>query len=125
VIHNVSPRPTQHPPTILVVEDNALVRLVAVEFLEDSGFKVVEADSADGAIDLLTCNGPIDAVFSDVQMPGTMDGVELAHWISREMPDVKVLLTSGNAPTQAGMPILPKPYDLPSVARRLKGMIAH
>ncbi len=101
------------------------MRLVAVEFLEDSGFKVVEADSADGAIDLLTCNGPIDAVFSDVQMPGTMDGVELARWISREMPDVKVLLTSGNAPRQAGVAILPKPYDLYAVARQLKGMVAH
>lgn len=99
------------------------MRLVAVEFLEDSGFKVVEADSADGAIDLLTNDGPIDAVFSDVQMPGTMDGVELAHWISREKPEVKVLLTSGNAPAQAGMPILPKPYDLASVARCLKGMM--
>jgi CheY-like chemotaxis protein len=121
----MSHRPPPHPPTILVVEDNELVRLVAVEFLEDSGFMVVEADSADGAIDLLTNDGPIDAVFSDVQMPGSMDGVELAHWISREKPDVKVLLTSGNAPKQAGVPILPKPYDLASVARRLKGMVSH
>jgi CheY-like chemotaxis protein len=125
VINDQSRRQTQHPVTILVVEDNALVRLVAVEFLEDSGFKVVEADSADGAIDLLTNDGPIDAVFSDVQMPGTMDGVELARWISREKPGVKVLLTSGNAPMQLDVPILPKPYDLPSVARRLKGMVSH
>ena len=113
-----------HPPTILVVEDNELVRLVAVEFLEDSGFKVVEAESAAGAIDLLTNDGPIDAVFSDVQMPGAMDGVGLAHWISREKPEVKVLLTSGNAPN-ADVPILPKPYDLAAVARRLKGMMPH
>jgi two-component system, response regulator PdtaR len=125
VIHELLRRLPPHPPTILVVEDNELVRLVAVEFLEDSGFKVVEADSADGAIDLLTNDGPIDAVFSDVQMPGSMDGVELAHWISREKPEVKVLLTSGNAPKQAGVSILPKPYDLASVARRLKGMVSH
>ncbi len=102
-----------------------LVRLVAVEFLQDSGFKVVQAASADGAIDLLTSNGPIDAVFSDIQMPGTMDGVDLAHWISRERPEIKVLLTSGNAPSQPGVPILPKPYDLAAVARRLRGMVAH
>lgn len=101
------------------------MRLVAVEFLEDSGFKVVEAGSADGAIDLLTNDGPVDVVFSDVQMPGTMDGVELAHWISREMPDVKVLLTSGNVSRQTGISILPKPYDLEAVARRLKGMVTH
>ncbi len=100
------------------------MRLVAVEFLADSGFKVVEAASADGAIDLLTSDGPIDAVFSDIQMPGTMDGVGLAHWISREKPEVKVLLTSGNAP-KADVPILPKPYDLAAVAQRLKGMVAH
>jgi CheY-like chemotaxis protein len=125
VIQNLSHRQPPHPPTILVVEDNALVRLVAVEFLEDSGFKVVEADCAADAIDLLTTDGPIDAVFSDVQMPGTMDGVGLAHWISREKPEIKVLLTSGNAPRQSGVPILPKPYDLAAVARRLKGMVAH
>jgi CheY-like chemotaxis protein len=118
-------RQPRHPPTILVVEDNVLVRLVAVEFLEDSGFKVVEADCAADAIDLLTTNGPIDAVFSDVQMPGAMDGVGLAHWISREKPEIKVLLTSGNAPRQPNVPILPKPYDLAVVARRLKGMVSH
>ena len=125
MIQNLSHRQPPHPPTILVVEDNALVRLVAVEFLEDSGFKVVEADCADDAIDLLKTDGPIDAVFSDVQMPGTMDGVGLAHWISREKPGIKVLLTSGNAPRHPGVPILPKPYDLGVVARRLKGMVAH
>jgi two-component system, response regulator PdtaR len=125
VIRQISHGQPQHPPTILVVEDNELVRLVAVEFLEDSGFKVVEADSADGAIDLLTNDGPIDAVFSDVSMPGTMDGVGLARWISREKPNIKVLLTSGNAPPHSGVSILPKPYDLAAVARRLKGMVAH
>jgi CheY-like chemotaxis protein len=125
VIRDLSHRRSPHPPTILVVEDNALVRLVTVEFLEDSGFKVMEADCADDAIDLLKTDGPIDAVFSDVQMPGTMDGVGLAHWISREKPEIKVLLTSGNAPRHPDVPILPKPYDLAVVARRLKGMVAH
>jgi CheY-like chemotaxis protein len=123
VTHDLSLHQSSHPPTILVVEDNAVVRLIAVEFLEDSGFKVVEAGSADGAIDLLTTNGPIDAVFSDVQMPGTMDGIGLARWISREMPDIKVLLTSGNVSRQTGVSILPKPYDLEAVARQLKGMM--
>jgi CheY-like chemotaxis protein len=125
VIQDLSRGRPPHAPTILVVEDNALVRLVAVEFLEDSGFRVVEADCAAEAIDLLRTEGAIDAVFSDVQMPGTMDGVGLARWISREKPEIKILLTSGNAPRQPGVPILPKPYDLAAVARRLKGMVAH
>jgi two-component system, response regulator PdtaR len=125
VINNLSHRQPPHPPTILVVEDDELVRLVAVEFLEDAGFKVVDAGNADHAIELLTEDGPVDAVFSDIQMPGSMDGLGLARWISREKPEVKVLLTSGRVFSQPGPPVLPKPYDLAAVARRLKGMIPH
>jgi CheY-like chemotaxis protein len=125
VIHSISSSPPPHPPTILVVEDDALVRLVTVEFLEDSGFKVVETGNAAEAIDVLTTDGPIDAVFSDVQMPGDMDGLELARWISREKPEVKVLLTSGKVPDQPGQPVVAKPYDMEAVARRLKAMVQH
>lgn len=101
------------------------MRFTTVVFLEDSGFKVVEADCAAGAIDLLTTNGPIDAVFSDVQMPGSMDGMGLAEWMAREKPQIKILLTSGKEPDRPGRPVLRKPYDLATVARRLKGMVAH
>jgi CheY-like chemotaxis protein len=125
VIHSNSSTPQPHLPTILVVEDDVLVRLVTVEFLEDSGFKVVETGNAADAINVLTTDGPIDVVFSDVQMPGEMDGLGLARWISREKPEVKVLLTSGKVPDQPGQPVVAKPYDMEAVARRLKAMVQH
>jgi len=125
VIHSNSSTPQPHLPTILVVEDDVLVRLVTVEFLEDSGFKVVETSNAADAINVLTTDGPIDVVFSDVQMPGEMDGLGLARWISREKPEVKVLLTSGKVPDQPGQPVVAKPYDMEAVARRLKAMVQH
>jgi CheY-like chemotaxis protein len=125
VIHSNSSTPQPHLPTILVVEDDVFVRLVTVEFLEDSGFKVVETGNAADAINVLTTDGPIDVVFSDVQMPGEMDGLGLARWISREKPEVKVLLTSGKVPDQPGQPVVAKPYDMEAVARRLKAMVQH
>jgi CheY-like chemotaxis protein len=125
VIHSNSSTPQLHLPTILVVEDDVFVRLVTVEFLEDSGFKVVETGNAADAINVLTTDGPIDVVFSDVQMPGEMDGLGLARWISREKPEVKVLLTSGKVPDQPGQPVVAKPYDMEAVARRLKAMVQH
>ena len=125
MIRDLTPRQVRHPPTILVVEDDALVRLVAVEYLQESGFKVLETDTAAGAIDVLTTDGPIDAVFSDIQMPGAMDGVALARWISREKPEVRVLLTSGRVPDQTEQPVLAKPYNLETLARRLRGMVPH
>ena len=125
MIHSNSSTPQPHLPTILVVEDDVFVRLVTVEFLEDSGFKVVETGNAADAINVLTTDGPIDVVFSDVQMPGEMDGLGLARWISREKPEVKVLLTSGKVPDQPGQPVVAKPYDMEVVARRLKAMVQH
>ena len=116
---------TPHPPTILVVEDDVLVRLMAVAYLEESGFKVVESGTAADAIYMLTTDGPIDVVFSDVQMPGDMDGLGLARWISREKPEVKVLLASGRMRDQPGQPVMAKPYDIETVAQRLKYMVEH
>jgi two-component system, response regulator PdtaR len=83
------------PPLVLVVEDDALLRALTAEYLEDCDFSVLQAETAEEAIVLLRANRRIGVVFSDVQMPGSMDGVDLADWIGRELPRVKVLLTSG------------------------------
>ena len=109
------------PCQILIVEDDALLRAVAVDYLEECGYPVLEAASADEALPLLRENGRIGVVFSDVQMPGSMNGFELAHWIARERADVKVVLTSGKVvPVEVQeCPLLATPYRLAEVARTL------
>ena len=119
------------PPTILVVEDDVLVRSVVAAYLRECGFDVVEANSADEAIRVLQAGGAIDIVFSDIQMPGSMDGFGLAQWVRRERPGLKVILTSGAARTakEAGDlcehgPILAKPYDHAELERHIRSLLA-
>jgi two-component system, response regulator PdtaR len=81
------------PPTILIVEDDVLVRSLVAAYLRECGFDVVEANGADEAIRVLQAEVPIDIVFSDIQMPGSMDGFGLAQWVRRERPWLKVILT--------------------------------
>ena len=87
---------------------------MAVAHLEESGYSIVEAQTADEAMFILRDDRSIAAVFSDVQMPGSMDGIALAQWLDRTRPKVKVLLTSGrmdpNKPV--GWRFLAKPYSL-------------
>ena len=85
----------EQAPSILVVEDEPLVRAVAVMHLQERGFSVIEAQDADEAMLILRHDRSIAAVFSDVQMPGSMDGLALAQWLANTRPTVKVLLTSG------------------------------
>jgi len=118
-------------PTILVVEDEVVVRLTIVDYLRDSGFRVLEADSADEALEIL--NDPdsiVDMVFSDVQTPGQMDGFALATWLRSEKPGVRLMLTSGAAraadrPEGVAAPLVEKPYDPEVVERELRAMLAN
>lgn len=84
-----------NPIQVLVVEDESIVRLHMVSDLELAGFSVTEARNADEAIAILEQCPDIDAVFSDVQMPGTMDGIALANLIDRRWPDKRIVVTSG------------------------------
>ena len=113
------------PPTILVVEDDVLVRSLVATYLRDSGFDVIEANGADEAIRVLEADVPVDIVFSDIQMPGSMDGFGLAEWVGHERPWLKVILTSGAARTagHAG-PILAKPYNHAELERHIRGLLA-
>src|SRR4051812_45793079 len=90
--HNVRAAPA---PVILVVEDELLIRMALAEFLEDSGFHVVEAGSAAEAIAIVESNPRIALVFSDVVMPGGMDGFGLAGWLDANRPGLPVMMTSG------------------------------
>jgi CheY-like chemotaxis protein len=115
-----------HTPLVLVVEDEIFLRYVTAEYLEDCGFSVLQAANADEAVGLLQGNRDVGAVFSDIQMPGSMNGLGLARWITETLPGVKVLLTSGQvqSATAREWTLLAKPYNMAEVERRLREMTA-
>ncbi|WP_457092160.1 response regulator [Microvirga sp. P5_D2] len=118
--------------TILVVEDEVLIRLVIADYLRGCGYRIYEAVNAAEAIEILQSREvPIDIVFSDVEMPGTTDGFELARWIRAHKPGVQVLLTSSierSADIAASLceegPLLRKPYPTQAVVDQIKQLIA-
>jgi CheY-like chemotaxis protein len=88
---------TETQLTVLIAEDEFLVRWTAAEFLRERGYAVIEATSATDAISILESGISVDIVFSDVQMPGELSGHDLAEWLYRNYPGLPVLLTSGFA----------------------------
>ncbi len=82
-------------PNILVVEDEMVLRMRAVDIVEDAGFTAVEAVNADDALKILEGRSDIAMLFSDIQMPGTMDGLQLAHAVHARWPSIKIVLVSG------------------------------
>ena len=116
-------------PTVLVVEDEGLVRLDAVETLRDAGYAVVEAANAEQALALVVGGGKVDVLFTDINMPGRMDGLELARRVNRLEPRIHLLLTSGKVrPEQGQIPdtglFIPKPYSPEAVTRAVDRMFA-
>jgi CheY-like chemotaxis protein len=85
------------PVYVLVVEDDFLSRLHAVNLVEDTGYIAVEAFNADEAIHILETRKDIRIVFTDINMPGSMDGLKLAHAIRKRWPPIELILTSGHA----------------------------
>ena len=119
--------------TVLIVEDNPEVRAVGVSHLKRLGYRVVEADHGDPPPSSAFENGlAVDAVFSDVVMPGGMSGFDLARWIKANRPDLPILLTSGFAEDVArgsdtdvpAHALLRKPYTQAELARSLRETIA-
>lgn len=104
---------------VIVVEDEFLVRLDVALQLEDEGFEVIAAGTADEALALLPNELPIDVVFTDVNMPGELDGLQLAQRIHQHWPHVKVIVTSGRRINPDKIPdhfpFLAKPYDVRAV----------
>src|SRR3546814_931318 len=88
--------PEPENATVLVVEDEVLIRLMVSDELRDAGFRVVEAANADDAMAYLQAGEPADLVFSDVRMPGSMDGIALAEKLRSDFPHVRIVLTSGH-----------------------------
>lgn len=109
--------------TILLVEDEFLIRTSVAEELRIAGFTVVEASNADDALSVLQAGTSIEVVFTDVKMPGSIDGAAFARRVRVEYPSVKVFVTSGNAAPELRKDIhgfLRKPYQIESVIKRIK-----
>ena len=112
-------------PVVLVVEDETLVRLAAMDMVEEAGFEAIPASDADEAIHMLESRDDIRAVFTDVQMPGSMDGLRLAHVIRNRWPPVALIVTSGQMKVlETDLPnggrFLRKPYAAVEIAATLR-----
>lgn len=111
--------------SILVVDDEAMIRHNLADFFADEGFQVFEADSADAAIGIMAENPSIRVVLTDVQMPGSMDGVKLAHYVHDRYPPTLLVVASGAAkPSASDLPehtmFIAKPFDPRSVLREIE-----
>jgi CheY-like chemotaxis protein len=114
---------------ILLVEDYALVRMGAVDFVTAAGFEALEASNADEAIRLLETRPDIQLVFTDVGLPGTMDGIKLAHHIRNRWPPVRLIVASGRTMLDeshipVGARYFPKPYSDSVIVEAMLGMLA-
>ena len=122
---------TQKPrnvSVVLVVEDEELVRLGACSMLQDAGYEVIEAAGADQALAILKSRSDVGVLFTDVQMPGRLDGLELALEVHEQWPLVHLLLTSGNVtPERRAFPrdgrFLAKPYGGEQMVREIGRLI--
>lgn len=91
----MSPHPSALSPVVLIVEDEALLRMLAVDFLEEEGFVVLEAATAEEAMSILESRADIGVLFTDVNMPGTMDGLGLATHVAERWPHIRLVVNSG------------------------------
>src|ERR1700676_2172545 len=89
------------PAIVLVVEDEMLLRMRAVDMVEDAGYTSLEAVDADAAFAILESRSDIALLFTDIQMPGTMDGLKLAHAVHQRWPPIKIILVSGQVKATA------------------------
>ena len=126
----MSPSPTQQmsaSPKVLVVEDEPILRFLISDVLaNDHGLTVVEAESGDVALHALEENADIACVFTDVRMPGMLDGIALTRRLKQERPSIKVLVTSGHLRSAAEIdhvPFVAKPYNLEQVAKMIEELV--
>jgi DNA-binding NtrC family response regulator len=118
-----------YPIAVLVVEDEALIRMAVVSELEDAGFEVFQAHNADAAILILRANLQIRLMFTDIDMPGGVDGLKLAAAVRNRWPPIKIIVTSGyqtidvqKLPAEARF--LMKPYDTIDVIETIRELLA-
>jgi CheY-like chemotaxis protein len=118
------------PTFVLVVEDEMLLRMRAVDMVEDAGFTPLEAVDADEAVAILESRSDIALVFTDIQMPGSMDGLGLAHAVRKRWPPIKIILVSGqlkpaNIDIPADSRFFGKPLEDKEMIAQMQNMIGH
>jgi CheY-like chemotaxis protein len=118
------------PAVVLVVEDEMLLRMRAVDMVEDAGFTSVEAVDADEAVAILESRSDIALLLTDIQMPGTMDGLGLARSVHERWPPIKIILVSGqltlaNIDIPADSRFFGKPLDAKDLIAEMQSMIGH
>ena len=120
--------PPGSPTNVLVVEDEMVLRMRAVDIVEDAGFTAVEAVNADEALAILEERSDIALLFSDIQMPGSMDGLKLAHAVHARWPSIKIILVSGqvkvsDADKPADSLFFGKPLEVKQMIAELQAMV--
>jgi two-component sensor histidine kinase len=115
-------------PNVLIVEDEMVLRMRAVDIVEDAGFRPVEAVNADEAMSILEARSDISLLFTDIQMPGSMDGLKLAHAVHDRWPSIKIILVSGQVkPSDAEKPedsrFFGKPLGVAQMITELQEMV--
>jgi CheY-like chemotaxis protein len=121
--------PNRPHPVVLIVEDEPLLRMLAVELVEEAGFVALEAADADEAVALLESRPDISLLFTDINMPGSMDGLKLAHAVRNRWPPIKILVVSGAvAPKKSDLPanccFIGKPYEAEAMVAELRSLVA-
>jgi two-component system, response regulator PdtaR len=116
-------------PVVLIVEDEPLVRMLGADVLEEAGYEVVEAFNGDEALEVLAARPDINVLFTDVNMPGSLDGLDLARVVHARRPDIKLLIASGQVRLSedeipnAGR-FLAKPYGQEAIIRHVRELMS-
>ena len=116
-------------PIVLIVEDETLIRLDAVEMVVAAGYDVLEAANADQAIEILEARADIAIIFTDVQMPGSIDGLKLAHAVRHRWPPIRIVTCSGHIKViqehlPEGARFISKPYNKSEIAETFRQLLA-
>jgi DNA-binding NtrC family response regulator len=118
------------PAVILIVEDEMMLRMRAVDMVEDAGYTPVEAVDADGAVAILESRSDIALMVTDIHMPGSMDGLGLAHAVHARWPSIKIIVVSGrltlpNIDLPADSRFFGKPLEAGEMIAQMRSMIGH
>jgi CheY-like chemotaxis protein len=117
------------PATILVVEDEMMIRMSTVDMVEDAGYAPLEAVDADRAVAILESRSDIALMVTDIQMPGRMDGLDLARAVHARWPSIKIIVVSGDLKQPIDLPaesrFIGKPLEPRDMISQMRNMIGH